>query len=1535
MFLSLLSVAPLVYAPTTSAARQGGPHWRLRTAARVASMSEFGIEAVTSLAAATAAASGGSMSLLLPSTDLLRSKRPLGSSQLTRGGMSWITRESRWMAQNYLYFIEQETLGFISVSEEAELLALLRDRFSVSALRLHLQRRVAEAPPEAGLRLAAADVAAARAGAEVGSRHNPTVWAAFLLGVQHLLTERAQSLEPVAKVRREGGIGAGDGLDGSLDWRADVEWVLLEQIGGLDVADSAASLAAALPTGSVKPVRQGAAPPKPRQPPMQSDPPKQATISKQPPQSKGASTQPALQAPPAPAPPTPAPAQRPSKQPKQPKAQLQPAQLAQPPSVAEDRSKAQAKGEALAATVATVAAAGGRGGAKAVPQPNAKIKTEIKSEIQAEIKAEAIKAAPQPNAKQPLGRREVGAPTLQWLGTATERCAVEYLAMADQLGEAAAPKDEEQAMEGSLRALRARFGIVPLVRRVDEILTMSGPPPAAAAEHAERVRQHVPTVWASFSSAVRALLQIRYESSAALGLSATGTGGGGGGGGGGGVGSGGRWSNSSAWLLLREMYASSKQDKAFRWRVNERLGVNERQANRQRAANRQPAANAKESKSQSSAKAATKAEVAADTKAEVAAARAVAAATLVAAGEPNAPTLSASAYLAALALEAPPGAKAGEAWAVPSWYAADVDVPPLAPLPTGAPLPGSAALLAAVGPYTTRLSRLLRQEREAALELAEKAVAAADLDAGPEEEDEEEALVAAATGQEQATAAAALRKSVELRAEARLRQLRGVRLSNVQQVNGKLGPRAVITIAALDTSEGAGASTDRYLTKRRLPRSKLAVGDVVMVRPCARRAAANAILAEVQGTATAVARSQAVAAARKEAAALGRRLRGIITQQSQGTLTITLELPMSDETDVNSDGAAAAAASERLSFFNAAPTAAAADAAAAAAAALLSAAALTSLRALFPQEATAQAAQEAATAQLATAARGLLGAEVRLDWIGTDVTHARNLAALDQLQSIAVDAAERGKPAPALGMMNALLNAPRAPVAAAFIRGHQWSSEVIRAPVAARPPAATAATAAPAFPSFNGRLEGAQLDAVEAAISGASPVSVLQGPPGSGKSAVAVEIVQRAVAAGLRVLVCAPSNMAVDGLTLRLHAADPSMRLVRVGDPERIDAAALNLTADAAAGRRAPLVEAEAQMELRRRLDELRADQRMGPERKAQMRDYVRRNTRRLVQKRLARGSEEAMSDAQVLLCTTTAAADKCVLRVPTLDLVVLDEAAQATAPNAWVALLRGRRAVLLGDPQQLPPTLLSRDAAAAGLGTSLMEWAQQEQPGSATLLDTQWRMHAAIAAWSSAQFYGGRLRSHPSVATRVLADLPGISRNSLTASPLLGVSVGGGNSERRGANGEISNELEARAVVSHVASLLRAGVPASDVLVISPYGAQVALLRRLLLDAAATAQRPDQPTHALSAVEVATVDASQGREAEAVIVSLVRSNRRRAVGFLADARRLNVAVTRASRHLALVCDPSTVGSDPLLATLLDHVAALGEWRAPDVDRDP
>jgi superfamily I DNA and/or RNA helicase len=142
---------------------------------------------------------------------------------------------------------------------------------------------------------------------------------------------------------------------------------------------------------------------------------------------------------------------------------------------------------------------------------------------------------------------------------------------------------------------------------------------------------------------------------------------------------------------------------------------------------------------------------------------------------------------------------------------------------------------------------------------------------------------------------------------------------------------------------------------------------------------------------------------------------------------------------------------------------------------------------------------------------------------------------------------------------------------------------------------------------------------------------------------------------------------------------------------------------------------------------------------------------------------------------------------------------------------------------------------------------------------------------------------------------------------------------ERRDARGDIYNAAEAAAVVSHVRTLLRAGVAPSSVAVLSPYTAQVALLKRALLEAAESANQP------LASIEVATVDSFQGRESDAVVLSLVRSNRRGAVGFLADRRRLNVAVTRARRHLALVCDAAMLGSSDEAPVELKSLLTRGE----------
>lgn len=98
-----------------------------------------------------------------------------------------------------------------------------------------------------------------------------------------------------------------------------------------------------------------------------------------------------------------------------------------------------------------------------------------------------------------------------------------------------------------------------------------------------------------------------------------------------------------------------------------------------------------------------------------------------------------------------------------------------------------------------------------------------------------------------------------------------------------------------------------------------------------------------------------------------------------------------------------------------------------------------------------------------------------------------------------------------------------------------------------------------------------------------------------------------------------------------------------------------------------------------------------------------------------------------------------------------------------------------------------------------------------------------------------------------------------------------------------------------------------------SPYVAQVQLLR----------ERLDELPEA-DGVEIATIDSFQGREADAVIISMVRSNTLGAVGFLGDSRRTNVAITRARKHVAVVCDSSTICHNTFLARLLRHIRYFG-----------
>ena len=451
--------------------------------------------------------------------------------------------------------------------------------------------------------------------------------------------------------------------------------------------------------------------------------------------------------------------------------------------------------------------------------------------------------------------------------------------------------------------------------------------------------------------------------------------------------------------------------------------------------------------------------------------------------------------------------------------------------------------------------------------------------------------------------------------------------------------------------------------------------------------------------------------------------------------------------------------------------------------------------------------------------------------------------------------------------------------------------------------------------SFSARgiqLNEVQREAVEFALA-AEDVALIQGPPGTGKTTATVELIRRAVTAGQRVLATAPSNLAVDNVFERL--LDAGVRAVRLGHPARVLPELRAHTLDL-------LVEEHDDVRLARRLVKeamglfrkasrsTRAKPRPGERREA--RDEARQllaDARRLE----AQAVEHILDNAEVL-CATTTGIDSDVIGPRRFDLAVIDEACQSTEPGSWIPILRSERVVLVGDQCQLPPTVVSLEAAAQGFGTSLFERLAGRYGSQAIRrLTVQYRMHEAIMRFSSREFYDDELVADDSVAAHRLIDLPGVTVGPLTERPVEFIdTAGAGYDEELEPEGESRfNRREAELVAVKVRHLLSAGVAAADVAVIAPYAAQVRLLREML----------DAP-----ALEIDSVDGFQGREKEAVILSLVRSNSTGDIGFLADIRRTNVALTRARRKLIVIGDSATLASHPFYRRLLEYFEEIGGY---------
>ena len=258
-------------------------------------------------------------------------------------------------------------------------------------------------------------------------------------------------------------------------------------------------------------------------------------------------------------------------------------------------------------------------------------------------------------------------------------------------------------------------------------------------------------------------------------------------------------------------------------------------------------------------------------------------------------------------------------------------------------------------------------------------------------------------------------------------------------------------------------------------------------------------------------------------------------------------------------------------------------------------------------------------------------------------------------------------------------------------------------------------------------------------------------------------------------------------------------------------------------------------------------------------------------------------------------------------DVLIVDEAAQPIEAELLIATsLRPKQLILIGDPCQLSSTVQSQEARRSGFDGSLMarliKIAKESDSMSFHMLDTQYRMDPLIAQWPSDTFYESKLKNGACVALLEKQRKNHFLTDKLGA--LAFIDCENGLEERAQRSGSLFNLAEAETVVHIISLLTRSHYNSTRSLtanqnmpiirVLTFYRAQVAEIRRKLHRLANS-----NYGHATSQVRVDTVDSMQGSEADIVILSFVRTSRR--CGFLADSRRLNVALTRAKQCLILV----------------------------------
>ena len=421
-------------------------------------------------------------------------------------------------------------------------------------------------------------------------------------------------------------------------------------------------------------------------------------------------------------------------------------------------------------------------------------------------------------------------------------------------------------------------------------------------------------------------------------------------------------------------------------------------------------------------------------------------------------------------------------------------------------------------------------------------------------------------------------------------------------------------------------------------------------------------------------------------------------------------------------------------------------------------------------------------------------------------------------------------------------------------------------------------------------------------------VSIVHGPPGTGKTTTLVEAIYETLHREPQVLVCAQSNTAVDWICEKL--VDRGVNVLRIGNPTRVNDKMLSFTYE----RRFEGHPAYSELwSIRKAMREIGGKHRGSCEERESARNRMSRLRDRATQLEIQINAD--LFDNAHVIASTLVSSNHRILNGRHFGTLFIDEAAQALEAACWIAIRKADRVVLAGDHCQLPPTIKCYEAARGGLECTLMERVVANKPSTVSLLKVQYRMHEDIMKFPSQWFYNGELQAAPEIRYRGILDwdtpINWIDTSDMDfKEEFIGETFGRINK----AEADLLLQ-ELKAYINRIGGK-RVLEERIDFGIISPYKAQVQYLRNKIK--ASGSLKPYR-----SLLTVNTVDGFQGQERDVIFISLVRANEDGQIGFLNDLRRMNVAITRARMKLVILGEAETMKRHKFYKELIEYIHTI------------